>query len=106
MGLHAWFGSFWTRLKSKVVQDVPSSLEECESCREANCTQERWRTCARRLAAEAEQRYAREDYMPSATGRTDEMPGIFATDDPQGQATEAKMAESGDQHRRVSSSGD
>ena len=106
MRLNTWFGRFWTRLKSEVIQDVPSSLEECESCREANCTQERWLTCARRLAAEAEQSYAREDYVPSVTGRTDEMPGIFATDNLQDQPTENETAASGDQHKRVSSSGD
>jgi hypothetical protein len=101
-----WLGRCWIRLKGEIIQDVPPSIDECESCREANCTQERWLRCARRLAAEAEQQYAREDCMPSATGRTDEMPGIFATDNAQDQAGEDETTESGDQRKRVSSSGD
>jgi hypothetical protein len=44
--------------------------------------------------------------MPSATGRTDEMPGIFATDIPQDQPTENDATASGDHHRRIASSGD
>ena len=43
MRSNSWFGKFWTRLRTEVVQDVPPSLEECESCREVSCTQERWR---------------------------------------------------------------
>jgi hypothetical protein len=99
---NSWFGRVWTRLKSGVIQDVPPSLEECELCREANCTQERWLTCARRLATTAEQTYTREDYVPSVTGRTDEMPGIYATDHPQDQPTENETAESDDQRKRFS----
>jgi hypothetical protein len=93
-------------LKSAVIQDVPPSLEECELCREVNCTQERWLTCARRLAATAGQTYARDNYVPSVTGRSDEMPGIYATDQPQDQPAETETAESGDQCKRISSSGD
>lgn len=106
MRSNSWFGRFWTRLKSEVIQDVPPSLDECESCREANCTQERWLTCARRLATEEDQRYAREDYVPSVTGRTDEMPGIFEADNPQDQPAENETAEDGCQRKRISSSGD
>ena len=108
MHSNSWFGRFWTRVKAEVIQDVPPSLEECESCREVNCTQERWLTCARRLAAEAEAQ-PRDDgnyFTPSVTGRTDEMPGIFASESPQNQATEDASAESGDQHKRLSSTGD
>jgi hypothetical protein len=47
------FGKLWKRLADGVVQDVPPSLEECETCRELECTQERWESCERRLAAEA-----------------------------------------------------
>jgi hypothetical protein len=103
---NSWFGRFWTRLKSGVIQDVPPGLEECELCREVDCTQERWLSCARRLAATAEQTFTGEDYVPSVTGRTDEMPGIYATDNPQDPPTEDETAQSGDQHKRVSSSGD
>ncbi len=49
-----WFGKFLTRIGSSVVKDVPASLEACESCREETCTQQRWLSCAKRLAAEAQ----------------------------------------------------
>ena len=101
-----WFGRFWTRLRAEVIQDVPASLEECEACREVNCTQERWLACARRLAAEAERNHTADDAMPAVTGRSDEMPGIFAADGQQDPSTENETAESGDQHKRISSSSD
>ncbi len=47
------FGRFWARLWSGVVADLPASLEECESCRVVDCTQERWLRCERRLIGEA-----------------------------------------------------
>jgi len=106
MHADSWFRRLWTRLKAGVIRDVPASLEECEACREVNCTQERWLTCARRLAAEAEREGSANDAMPSVTGRTDEMPGIFATNDPRDQPTENETAESSDQHKAISSSGD
>jgi len=106
MRSNSWLGRFWTRLRAEVVQDVPPSLEECESCREVSCTQERWRTCARRLATEAEQLYARDAVIPSVTGRTAEMPGIFATDGPQDERSEDEPTEGNGHHRAVSSSGD
>lgn len=68
-----WFGKLWTRIRREVVADVPPSLEECESCREPDCTQARWLTCARRLAAEAEALGSPSAFYPSITGRTDEM---------------------------------
>ena len=49
----SWFGKLWKRLAGEVVQDVPPSLEQCESCREVDCTQERWESCQHRLATEA-----------------------------------------------------
>jgi hypothetical protein len=49
----SWFAKFWKRVSTGVVQDVPADLEACEDCREIECTQERWQTCPRRLAAEA-----------------------------------------------------
>ncbi len=48
-----WLGKLWTRLWSGVIEDVPASLEECESCRELHCTQERWENCEKRIATEA-----------------------------------------------------
>ena len=106
MRTDSWFGRFWTRIRAGVVQDVPPSLEECESCREVDCTQEHWLTCARRLAAEAERRLPQDFVMPSTTGRTDEMPGIFTSDSPQTQPAENETAEDGDRPNRISSSGD
>lgn len=102
----SWFGKFWTRIRAGVVQDIPPSLEECESCREVDCTQERWLTCARRLAAEAEHRLPQDFVMPSTTGRTDEMPGILTRDSPQTEPAENETAEDGDRPNRISSSGD
>ena len=69
-----WLGRFWSRLHAGVVQDVPVSLEECEMCREVECTQERWDRCERRLAAEA----AHLGRMVGSTGKTDEMPRVNA----------------------------
>ena len=106
MRSNSWYGKLWARLSAEVVQDVPPSLEECESCREVRCTQERWLTCARRLATEAEQIYARDAIVPSVTGRPAEMPGIFATDGPQNQRTENQATEGGGHSRAGSSSGD
>jgi hypothetical protein len=108
MQTNSRFGKFWTRIKATVVQDVPPGLEECESCREVNCTQERWLTCARRLAAEAETeaRAGRNYAVPSVTGRTDEMPGIFTTDSPQAQPDENEVAEGDDRRKKISFSGD
>jgi hypothetical protein len=105
----SWFGKFWTRLKAEVIQDVPASLEACEACRDVTCTQERWSTCARRLAAEAEQSRAGEDYVTSIAGRSDEMPGLGATDVADGaqtQSTETGTGESSDRPKPISSSGD
>lgn len=48
-----WLGKLWTRLWSGVIEDVPASLEQCESCRELDCTQERWERCEKRIATEA-----------------------------------------------------
>lgn len=64
--------SWWRRARDAVVQDVPASLEACESCRETDCTQSRWQQCARRLAEEAA--LCGEVFGP--VGRTDEMPSV------------------------------
>lgn len=53
MRFSSWLGKFWKRLSTGVVQDVPAHLDECEDCREIDCTQERWESCERRLATEA-----------------------------------------------------
>ena len=67
MRSESWFGRLWTRFGSGLVQDVPPALEECETCREVDCTQERWLYCERRLEAEAATLSA------NAPGRTNEL---------------------------------
>lgn len=108
MHSNSWFGRFWTRVKAEVILDARASLEECESCREVNCTQERWLTCARRLAAEAEAqpRHRGDFFTPSVTGHTDAIPGIYTTYSSQNQTTEDTTAESDDHRKIVSSSND
>jgi hypothetical protein len=61
-----------------------------------------------RLATEAavQPRDAGDYFMPSVTRRTDEMPGICASDSSQSQKTEDTTAEGGDQRKFVSSSSD
>lgn len=53
MRFTSWFGKLLNRLSSCVVQDVPAGLDGCEMCRETGCTQGRWESCERRIAAEA-----------------------------------------------------
>jgi hypothetical protein len=74
MATQSWFGKIWTRLRSGVVQDVPPNLEECETCREVDCTQERWLQCEKRLATEAVSLAA----SHAGTGKTDELPRVSA----------------------------
>ena len=68
------------------MQDVPANLEQCESCREVDCTQERWESCRQRLDTEAamlrqgpiEQRSvaAAAERPPAQTeAQTDDQPG-------------------------------
>jgi hypothetical protein len=54
MGRERKLGKLWGRLKAGIVADVPPSLDACETCREVDCTEERWRTCRNRLEREAE----------------------------------------------------
>jgi len=70
-----WFSEIWNRFRKGVVQDVPPSLEECEACRETECTQERWLTCERRLAGEARAR-PQTSSGESQTATTDELPKL------------------------------
>jgi len=102
-----WIGRFWTRIKSGVIQDVPPSLEQCETCRQVNCTQEHWVSCVRRLAVEAERYESMNGPAPSTTGKTNEMPGIFNEGEVQTQSSETGTNDSCCAHpKRASSSGD
>jgi hypothetical protein len=76
-----WFRKFWTRLGAGVVQDVPPALEECETCREVGCTQERWLKCERRLGTEATS-FAITGVVASE-GRSDELPALYISQKPQ-----------------------
>jgi hypothetical protein len=71
-------GNMWARIWAGVVQDLPPSIEACESCREVDCTEAMWRTCARRLATEAVLLHGVDALAPTV-GRSAELPGIDAT---------------------------
>ncbi len=101
-----WLGRIWTRIKVGVVQDVPPSIEECECCREVDCTQERWLNCARRIGIKAELDTADGETAPSVTGRTDEMPGVYTVEDSPVASEENEAAESVGRRKSISSSGD
>jgi hypothetical protein len=51
MASRSKFRNLWKRVADGVVQDVPPNLDGCETCRELECTQERWESCELRLAA-------------------------------------------------------
>jgi hypothetical protein len=43
---------FFARVRDGIIiHDVPLGLDECESCREVECTQGHWLACSRRLAS-------------------------------------------------------
>jgi hypothetical protein len=79
-----WLGRIWSRFHTSVVQDVPPSLEACESCREVDCSQERWEACEHRLAAEAAHP-ASAHSNPAKTGERPPLPGLAPH--PPGEAT-------------------
>jgi|GEM_PF-6624873 len=81
MSSDSWFRKFWTRLGAGVVQDVPPALEECETCREVDCTQERWLNCERRLGTEATA-FAITGVVDSA-GRSGDFPALYISQKPQ-----------------------
>ena len=43
----------FAKVEAFVVQDVPPEIDECELCREPDCTQAQWLVCRRRLDAVA-----------------------------------------------------
>jgi hypothetical protein len=80
MLLGSWLGTFWARVRNSVIDDVPPSLEQCESCRALDCSQERWETCAQRLATEAE-RFYEGGLVLEATAISTEMPWVSSPED-------------------------
>ena len=68
---------FWKRVADGVVQDVPPSLDGCETCRELECTQERWESCELRLAAA-------KAAMTDSSGERLANPTVFGTAPPEG----------------------
>ena len=101
MHSESWFRKFWTRLGAGVVQDVPPALEECETCREVDCTQERWLKCERRLGTEAASFTITGVATPAGT--TDEMPGLFVSQEPQAVPEEQHEVGEGRRERKISS---
>ncbi len=47
----SWIGRAWAQLTAAIVQDLPAILNECESCRETDCTRRQWELCPRRQRA-------------------------------------------------------
>jgi hypothetical protein len=81
MSSGSWLGTIWTRIRGGVIQDVPPSLEACESCREVDCERERWLTCAKRLAGEAE-RLAEQGFAVGTTANSGEIPSVSSQEIP------------------------
>jgi hypothetical protein len=102
MRLDSWLGRFWKSFQAGVVQDVPASLEECETCRVINCTQGQWEFCARRLAAEAE-RLLGPDSLVASSGRTEEMPRVSSQEMPKVEQAEDDLEKTGNDPRSMSS---
>jgi hypothetical protein len=101
-----WFSEIWKRLRQAVVDDVPASLEECESCREVECTQERWLACERRLAFVAGSGHRVDLESPRSTMRTDEMLNVLAAESPQASSDESPTVSSDARPKLKSSSHD
>jgi hypothetical protein len=59
--------SLWQWIKDEIVQDVPEEIALCEfDCNKAQCTQEQWLACSRRLAHAARKATpARNDLQPT-----------------------------------------
>ena len=83
-------------MRAGVVQDVPPSLEECETCREVECTQERWLACERRIAADSAG-------LPGSAARTNEMPGVFTEQDQKTASDESGQDSDYGRRRKISS---
>ena len=100
MGLGSMLGRMWSRLRTGLVQDVPPSIEACESCRELDCTQERWQSCAQRLATEAVLLHGADALAPTVT-KSAELPEVGS---PADAVDDDDLDEgSGQQRRKLSS---
>ena len=95
--------ALWARVKNELVGDVPSNLAGCEVCREVDCTQSRWRTCSKRLAAEAEW-FAEDGAAAPQVAESGEMSEISADVVPQVAVAESLTSESDGKLRSIASS--
>ncbi len=68
-----WSDKVWAGIRARFIQNVPPSLDACESCRDVDCTQARWLRCEGRLAVEASHPLGQG--LPPGTGRPEEMDG-------------------------------
>jgi hypothetical protein len=100
MGLCTMLGKMWSRLRAGLVRDVPPSIEACESCRELDCTQEMWQSCAQRLATEAVLLHGAEALAPHVA-KSAELPELDASPDA---VIESELDESPSERRRKLSS--
>jgi hypothetical protein len=100
MRLGSMLGKMWARIWAGVVQDLPPSIEACESCREVDCTEAMWRTCAQRLATEAVLLHG-VDALAPLVGKSAELPEV---DDATPEATpdEGEVLEMPPRRRRLS----
>ena len=48
-------------IKKGLVADIPSEYQACESCREIDCTSERFNSCPNRLLGERQETIRREE---------------------------------------------
>jgi hypothetical protein len=57
-------------IRRNLVADVPAAMDLCLSCKQPNCSAERFRNCARRLQRQADIEAAQQPQPASATTRS------------------------------------
>ena len=45
----SFFQRMFQRLSRLIIEDVPPEIDACETCRETECTEERFETCENRI---------------------------------------------------------
>jgi hypothetical protein len=96
MQLGSWFDTVWTRIRESVILDVPPSLEQCECCKRRDCSQEHWEGCTQRLASETERLCEEGGLVLTATGVSEEMPGVSSSEDVESTPSEQEPATAAD----------